>query len=266
MPFQLTKSVLRIMKMAEDATGKKIETAEISNLPVSARIEPARPDMPVHRLLISPEADEQINYIIANQCGHILRLYAAPPERRFMPIANRRTMMSFILETENDINRISEYAGKEKIKRLVRLWYEGAVYQLTKMPPDIMIDKWIYDEFPELRPIQLASIRNQRKTAVLSLSEDLKKITPAKVYNASNIMNYAFFKSLEDYFHLDFVAPYHNTVFIYEGSALARLTENEYINSHEGDREMIDKWAQRLDLTKWFEWKHFNNEGEAVSN
>lgn len=266
MPFQLTESALRIMKMAEDATGKKIATAEISNLPVSARIEPASPDTPVHRLLIRPGSDEQINYIIANQCGHILRLYSAHPDRRFMPVANRRTMMSFILETESDINRISEFAGKEKIKGLVRLWYEGVVYQLTKMPPDIMIDKWIYDEFPELRPIQLASIRNQRNTAVLSLSEDLKRITPTKVYNVSNIMNYVFFKSLEDYFHLDFVAPYHNTVFIYEGGAIARLTENEYANSHEGDREMIDKWAQRLGLTKWFEWKHFNNVGQVVPN
>ena len=245
------------MERVREITGKGFETSEISSLPVSARIESAGKDRGAHRLVLRPGADRQANYIIANQCCHLIRIYSAPEEKRRIPVANRRTMMSYIMETEEDIHRIGEKAGKEKVKQLVRLWYEGVVYQLTKMPPDIMIDKQIYDEFPDLRPIQLESIRKQRITAVLSLSEDLKSITPLKVYNSSNIMNYAFFKTLEDHFHLDFVAPYHNTPFIFEGGTLARITEQEYVNSHEGDNEMIDRWAARLNLTGWFEWKKY---------
>jgi hypothetical protein len=245
------------MERVREITGKGFETSEISSLPVSARIEPAGKDREAHRLVLRSGADRQANYIIANQCCHLIRIYSAPEEKRRIPVANRRTMMSFIMETEEDINRIGEKAGKEKVRQLVRLWYEGVVYQLTKMPPDIMIDKQLYDEFPDLRPIQLESIRKQRITAVLSLSEDLKSITPLKVYNSSNIMNYAFFKTLEDHFHLDFVAPYHNTRFIFEGGTLARITEQEYVNSHEGDNAMIDRWAERLNLTSWFEWKKY---------
>ncbi len=245
------------MERVREITGKGFQTSEISGLPVSARIEPAGKERESHRLVLRPGADRQANYIIANQCCHLIRIYSAPEEKRRIPVANRRTMMSYMMETEEDIRRIGEKAGKEKVKQLVKLWYEGVVYQLTKMPPDIMIDKELYDEFQDLRPIQLESIRKQRITAVLSLSEDLKSITPLKVYNSSNIMNYAFFKTLEDHFHLDFVAPYHNTPFIFEGGTLARITEQEYVNSHEGDNAMIDRWAERLNLTGWFEWKKY---------
>ena len=257
MATELISSVRLLLERVREITGKGFETSVISNLPVSARIDPAGKDREVHRLVLRPGADRQANYIIANQCCHLIRIYSAPEEKRRIPVANRRTMMSYIMETEEDISRIGEKAGKEKVKQLVRLWYEGVVYQLTKMPPDIMIDRQLYDEFPDLRPIQLESIRKQRNTAVLSLSEDLKSITPLKVYNSSNIMNYVFFKTLEDHFHLDFVAPYHNTPFIFEGGTLARITEQEYVNSHEGDNEMIDRWAERLNLTGWFEWKKY---------
>ncbi|MEN6465210.1 MAG: hypothetical protein ABFD62_08520 [Syntrophaceae bacterium] len=265
MPFELMKSVENLMEQVREKTGKGFETAEISGLPVSARIEPAGPGgpdgkgAPVHRLLIRPGAAVAANYIIANQCCHMLRLYSAPAEKRMIPVANRRTMMSYIMETEDDIHRIGESMGKDKVKKLVTMWYEGVVYQLTKMPPDIMIDKWLYDKCPEIRPVQLNSIRRQRDTAILSISEDLKRITPLKIYNSSNIMNYTFFKTLEDHFHLDFVAPYHNTPFIFEGGPLAKITEQQYVDSHEGDNQMINIWAERLNLTKWFEWKHFES-------
>lgn len=257
MPFEFMKSVEELMEQVREKTGKGFETVETGGLPVSARIEPSGPlAARPHRLLIKPDAGETANYIIANQCCHLLRLYSAPAEKRMIPIANRRTMMSYIMEMEDDINRIGESVGKDRIKGLVAMWYEGVVYQLTKMPPDIMIDKWLYDKCPEIRPVQLNSIRRQRDMAILSLSEDLKRVTPLKIYSSSNIMNYAFFKTLEDHFHLDYVAPYHNTPFIFEGGPLVKITEQQYNNSHEGDNEMINKWAERLNLTKWFEWKH----------
>ncbi|MDD5476190.1 MAG: hypothetical protein PHU03_06740, partial [Syntrophales bacterium] len=208
-----------------------------------------------HHLYYRPVHNEDVNYILANQCGHILRLMEIPEDQRFMPVANKRTMMSYILEMEDEFKRLMDVFGPEKIRRMVRLWYEGVVFQLTKMPPDIMIDKWLYDKYPDLREIQLASLIRQRQEALQSLSRDTTKFTPEKIYRVSNIMNFAFFKVLEDHFRLDWVAPYHGTIFILEGSALAKITENEYVNGHRGDRIMIDTWAGRLGLTTWYEWK-----------
>jgi hypothetical protein len=254
-PLELIGAVEDILKHVEERTGKTIELVEKKDLPRSAELRTAAKGEATHRLFHRSVYDEQINYVIANQCGHILRLFDVPEDQRFMPIANYRTMMSYIMEMGDEFHRLVKVFGSEKIKHMVRLWYEGVVFQLTKMPPDIMIDKWLYDEYPDLRPIQLSSLIRQRQEAVQSLAQDTRKFTPEKIYHVSNIMNYAFFKVLEDHFRLDWVAPYHSTIFIFDGSALAKLTEREYVNNHVGDRAMIDAWANRLGLATWFEWK-----------
>jgi hypothetical protein len=255
MPLDLIGAVEDILRQVEERTGKAIEFVERKDLPMSAEIRTAAKNEARHRLFHRPSYNEQINYVIANQCGHILRIFGVPEEERFMPVANYRTMMSYVMEMGDEFHRLTNVFGEEKIKRMIRLWYEGVVFQLTKMPPDIMIDKWLYDEYSDLRPIQMSSLIRQRKEAVQSLAQDTWKFTPKKIYRVSNIMNYAFFKVLEDHFRLDWVAPYHSTIFIFDGSALARLTEKDYVNNHTGDRAMIDAWAEHLHLTTWFEWK-----------
>ena len=255
MTLKLIGAVENILKLVEKRTGKSICFVEKKDLPMSAELRPAGKDEAFHRLFHRLVYDEQINYVIANQCGHVLRLSEAPAAERFMPVANHRTMMSYVMEMEDEFHRLAKIFGMDKVKRLIRPWYDGAVYQLTKMPPDIMIDKWLYDEYPELRPVQLKSLIRQRQDAVQSLTQDTRKFTPEKIYRVSNVMNYTFFKLLEDHFRLDWVAPYHSSIFIFDGSTLAKVTETEYVNNHAGDRAMIDRWAERLDMTTWFEWK-----------
>ena len=257
MPLELIHSVQALIRQVEERTGKPVSVMETRDLPMSAEIRVAAKGETAHHLLYRGRHDEQINYVIANQCGHILRLFKAPAEQRFMPVASYRAMMSYAMEMGDECHRFARLFDPEKIRRMARLWYEGVVFQLTRMPPDIMIDKWLYDAFPDLRPIQLKALSRQRQAAVQSLAGDTRKFTPEKIYRVSNIMNFAFFKVLEDHFRLDWVAPYHGTIFIFDGSALAALTEREYDDSHAGDRAMIDAWAKRLDLTTWFEWRKF---------
>jgi len=255
MDLDLMGCARTIVALVEERTGRKIEFVERSDLPVSAELKVAERGDRAHQMLYRGTHGEDIHYLVAHQCGHVLRLFGADVGERFIPVANRRTMMSYLFEMDEELQRFSSVFGVEKLRKLIRLWYEGVVFQVTRMPPDIMIDKWLYDEYPELRPIQLRSLRRQREAALMGLSDDMRKVTPAKVYYASNVMNYAYFKVLEDHFRLDFVAPYHGTVYLFDGGSLVRITERDYVNNHQGDRSMINQWAERLRLTGWFEWK-----------
>ncbi len=258
MSLELMNATQAILEEVENKSGKKIKCLEKKDLSMSAQFRLAGKQSPEHLLLYKPDHSKLINYIIANQCGHILRILDAPEDKRFFPVANKKTMMCYVMETEDEINRLKAVFG-DKIKQMIVMWYQGVVFQITKMPPDLQIDKWIYDTYHELRPIQMKSIQHQLQNANQGLSEDLRKIVPFKIYNISNIMNYAFFKVLENHFHLDFVRAYHRTIFLFEGSALARITEQEHINNHEGDVAMINRWADKLEIKTWFEWKHIDD-------
>jgi len=72
-------------------------------------------------------------------------------------------------------------------------------------------------------------------------------------------MNYAFFRILGFHFGINFIKPYNNTKYIGSGKKLASLTEAEYVNSYDGDVQMINKWADFLKLSNWFEWADFEN-------
>ena len=185
MGLKLMNSTQAILADVENKSGKKINYVEKNDLSMSAQFRLAGRQSSEHLLLYKPEHNKLINYIIANQCGNILRILDAPEDKRFFPVANKKTMMCFMMDTEDEINRLKAVFG-DNIKKMIVMWYQGIVFQLTKMPPDIQIDKWIYDTYHELRPIQLKSIQYHLQNAIQGLSEDLRKIIPFKIYNISN--------------------------------------------------------------------------------
>lgn len=255
MALKLLGCIQDLLKEVEKWTGKEIRIVSRHDLPVPARLSTDDPCDPCINLLYRSDNEEALPYVVAVACGHILRLYQAPPEQRLLPVSSRRAMAVYLMDCEEEIRRLTYLFGKERMRILVPIWYESTVYQLTTMPPEIMINKWIYDRCPDIRSLQLKALQRQRRDALHSLSPEVRKLTPAPIYRAANIMNYVFFKLLEDHFHLDFVAPYHKTVFIFDGSTLAKLSERLWEDNHMGDRRIIDLWANRLELSQWYEWR-----------
>ena len=138
-------------------------------------------------------------------------------------------------------------------------WRNGLIMQLTSYPPDIMIEKWIYDGYPEIRSYQLQSLERQNKQALKGISRNVQMINPVKIYNSSNIMNYVFFNIISSHIKIDLAKSYRNAPFSNKGKQLIRLTEKGYVNTYEGDISMIDKWAEFLGLSKWYEWVGFED-------
>ncbi|MDI9569550.1 MAG: hypothetical protein QM278_02250 [Pseudomonadota bacterium] len=259
MDLQLLDSVRQLLTEVERLAGEKIagtgkpELAAPIDLRLGGRGEP--------RLVLDyrPNPEEDVNFLVANQAGHLLRFFAAPAAARFVSVANRRTMASFILETESELERLVAVFSRDRVRRMIARWYQGLVFQLTRMPADIMVHKWLHDRFPELRRLQLQDLSAQRRQARQALSPAVRLATPARIYRAANIMNYVFFKNLEDCLHGDFTAPYHETIFILDAAALLRITAARQEDNHAGDRAMIDAWATALELGHWYEWRSYEN-------
>jgi len=261
MNLDLAPDVNKILAEVEDITKKKIDFIENKKLTVYATVKIARKNMPAHLIIYGREHDAIINHLIAHECGHIIRMYKAPEEKRLIPMSNEKTKLYALKEIENDVNMLSQRAPFNKLymPKFVDMWYEGLIKQLINLPPDVIIEKWLYDKYPNLRQYQSESINKQLKEAITGLSDEVRELTPKKIWDSSNTMNYAFLRLIGLHFGTNYIKPYHNSGFEEQGKKLAKLAEENYMDSYEGDVQVINKWAELLGLRSWFEWTDFES-------
>jgi hypothetical protein len=179
----------------------------------------------------------------------MLRMFSVPEKKRLTPYTDDVLKAKTLGQIETEIIALSKIMPFEQLSGIVNLWYTGIIRQVTNQPPDIMIERWLYDDYPALRPYQKKSIEKQFNDGIEGLNTSVSRITSRTILEASNIMNYAFFRMLGLYFGTNFIRPYNNTPYVNRGKELAAIIEKEYINTYEGDIQMANRWAQLLGVS-----------------
>jgi hypothetical protein len=175
MSLNLIDPVDEILEKVKELTGKHIKFIERNDLPTDATLKLARKNMPSHLILYKAEHDEAINHLIAHECGHALRMFAAPEEKRLIPSTHEQVKRNALAEIEPEVQRLSSVFPSDRLAEVVNLWYSGIIRQLTNLPPDIMVEKWIYDGYPVLRPYQSATQRRCCRLIGASSEDDTPK-------------------------------------------------------------------------------------------
>jgi hypothetical protein len=257
--LQFIDPVPEVLEEVKSATGKSIEFIQKDDLSVYAMLKMARKHMPSHLIYYKKGHDEIINHLIVHECGHLFRIFRCPENQRLMPYSDDQMKYSALKKIENEIQALTSVLSEDQIAQMVNIWYNGLIMQVTNLPPDIMVEKWIYDRYPKLRPLQLKSLNKQLKDSVAGLTESVRKITPPTILHASNIINYAFFRILGFHVGQNFIKRYSSSHYVVKGKELASITEKNYTDSHQGDNLMIDKWARFLNISDWFKWRGFED-------
>lgn len=266
MVLDLIEPTRQILEQVEELTQKKFKFVEKEDLPFFAKVKPARKNMSHHIMFYRKAHDEIINHLISHECGHIIRIFETPESKRVIPFTNKTHFKLAMDEMKDEIKKISAFIPVLQLNQLSNMWFEGLVSQLTNCPPDLMIEKWIYDNYSGLRQFQFESIKKQWKDAIAARGGVIRKITPTKIFNSSNIMNYAFFKIISSYINYDFLRPYKSSPFVKKGEILVKLTEKNYQNNFEGDIKKINEWANFLSLSGWFSWRNFEEIPDNYEN
>lgn len=258
MSLDLMQSTKNILHLAEDVSKKKFQFVEKGELLYFARVKPARRNMPFHLMFYKSGHNELINHLVAHECGHIIRIFSVSEENRLIPKTNNDIKKMALTEIEEDINKLSLSMSFNQLVQILNIWYSGTITQVTNQPPDIMIEKWIHDNYLELRELQLQSIKKQHDESIVALSNRVARMTARKLFKVSNIMNYCFFKYLGLYLDADYLKPYWDFKYKRKGEELARITQ-DYKDDYLGDVDMINKWAEYLEITDWFAWTDFED-------
>lgn len=259
MNFQFNPVIYIIFEIVKTRTGKSVILNEKDDLAGYAMIKIARKNMDSHLLYYKPEHSGIINHLVAHECGHILRIYDTPDNKRLIPFTNDNYKRIAFSSIEPDIQKLSQQIPFDNLVSILNMWYTGLIRQLTSYPSDIMIEKWIYKDYPELRPYQEMSLKKQYDEAVMGMSQRVEKITPLKILEASNGMNYAFFNIISNLLNdISFSRKYTRSAYEKIGRQLV-LIQQDAKDNYQSDINITNKWADYLNISDWFSWKDFED-------
>jgi hypothetical protein len=253
----LMPSTRRIIEETAELTGKQFRFTPVDKLNTHAKVKIARKTMKEHLVYYRSDCDESVNHLLAHECGHIIRTYRAPETERVVPYADGGHLLAMKQSVAGDPALEKIGLPPAQLEELLRIWHGGIVSQLTNQPVDIMIEKWLYADYPDLRGIQKQSLRSQWNEALKGLADNIRRTTPGLVYESSNLMNYAFFRHLGLAMGENFLKPYNNTHYVDRGKALAALLDTFPDNTFSGDLKKIAAWTDYLTLNGWFNWIDF---------
>ena len=239
------------LERLQQATGTPVLLQADSQFLGHATIRMARPNQPAHLLLYKPEHEAVLPYLVTYQCSFALRLVESPPESRF-DLVDRPNMHPDVLSLMQKHHQTGSSLTPATLGELARRFGNSLGLQLRSMPIALRIDKQIYEQHPELRPLQQQSLDLQLQENMQSLSPRATELAPPEIIRPNASMNAAFAKFFAGLWNSPIVfAPY---VAAGYGDVADRLLAHfdRLGDQPQQDRELVLAWAQELGLDGWF--------------
>lgn len=249
----LSKSVEKVLRMVEEKSGLPVHVEPDPALPKNelAKVTMARREMPFHRVALQPNATKP-DYLIAFQCGFILRRCAVPPEAQLdfaAADAAEATVRQWVAGNPKTPNQPEHTA-----KVLTEFLCNGLLSQLRSTPVGLRVDSWILEEFPDLADLQQQALTKQLNDNAAALRPEVQAMMPDQALAANIGMNAAFALFWADKVNQSqIVLPYKATGHLATGQALLDLWHGVPADPAR-DTGLIDAWARLLGLGHWYQW------------
>ncbi len=254
----LNESARAILYETEQLTGKPFDFTYDPSLPVQAVVKIARSSMSHHIIRYSGTNNSLLNHHIAHECGHILRYYATPKEYQIVPYSDEQTNRVAIADIEDYDREFIKSLPIDLRYQIIPVWINRLIHQVTTLPSDIYIEKWIFDNFSSLRNEQRKSLAQTHKEAVKALEPETRSHFPKVIIEKSIAMNYAFFKKKDEITGSAFFKKFNQPAFRIMGENLYSCIQDEDTGLV-GDISLVNQWAGILQINDWFKWRDFES-------
>jgi hypothetical protein len=250
--YSIIPKTIEIMKQTKESTNKNIDITITDRLRVDGLTKIARSTMDKHYIFISQSQLQHINYLLVHECGHIKRIYDIDITDRKTLKSDAISIMMIKIKLLQEVENIPIESRNQVIEYLVN----GLISQLFNAPIDVLIEQWIYT-FKELRNYQTKYLRDYSKKILKDITAQAQKLVPYSIFIKSNSMNYAYLKSIGSLMNVNFSRNYTNGDITQTGEKLFLL-----LNSNKNllqDIQLIDQWAEVLNMKVWYYWDDFEN-------
>ncbi|MFH0992519.1 MAG: tetratricopeptide repeat protein [bacterium] len=169
-----------------------------------------------HRIRHRSGPQRIVPHLIMHEIKHILLEYEASEagnNRVFVVTEQQRQYGRD--QIQNELFKLDDLGLEQSEKEeIVSRWLFGLTNQLYNCPLDMIVEKRMYDKYPELRPFQFVSLAyTQREYLKVLTDSDLQKISPQSIYRASLAMNCAYALFADWLYHgaTEFSKPYRSS-------------------------------------------------------
>ncbi|QPN59692.1 hypothetical protein H8F24_17315 [Synechococcus sp. CBW1002] len=241
----------------EQVAGVPLQTLWVSELEDQSILLPASDADPVHRILYRDNTHETTPYLVAMEAVQLLRVLQAPGEQQLAMLPRREARERVVSEAERR-NRDLSLAQQRKVGLNL---YNTTLSQLRTVPPAMAVDRWLFEQLPQLRSRQDAFLRQQCQELAEGLALGMDRRMPPLVLQANRAMDAAYAIHAATLSGVpEFSLPYQGSAWEELGTELLQLAQASTSDAAEStevsdpDRQVIDAWAERLGIARWYDW------------
>jgi tetratricopeptide (TPR) repeat protein len=251
----------------------KIEDGEFED-GSAAKIEIAwRRKRDYHRLLTHGSAAQvELPHLMMHELTHLeLEIQAREAKRNRFFATTAETREIAIRSIGDHVHKLQrEGIPDDSIQKFILDIVHGLCNFLYNCPLDMIIEKRLYESYSEIRPYQFLSNQSLMRAASKTNSDpQVKKLTPPSILYASNALNGAFALFLEDLFgHVtDFAGAFRKDRSYTKAEELFEHWSSRSTELSPGSEyELVDEFADILDLVDWYEWARDESQGATAED
>lgn len=236
----------------EAVTGKPVWNQPDADVPAYAVLKLAQSAETAHILRYRPDFEAELAYLSAFQCGMALRTLQADPQHRFDLVPTPQMLVAVQRLVAQHVQQQQSNLSESLFPELARQMGHGLGLQLRSMPIAIRVDRGLWQDYPALRGLQRQNIQRQLQEAMHALSPAVQAFAPPMIVAANASMSCAFAKFWgETWDQPEVAVPFISAGYGKLGDELLELVRS-IDPTPNGDRTVVDQWAQRLGLADWF--------------
>lgn len=160
------------------------------NLPVSARLEySAAHHRDYEKVLVNPDKKYH-DHLMMHELTHLeLYLMAKAEGRNQLAMSGATQTDAFRKWIAADLHNLRKQLSNEGVEQLVSQLHNGLMVQALNSPLDLYVEQMIYDNYPEMRPLQMLSLVDLHLENIQSVTRAASTAIPSKVLSANRTMN-----------------------------------------------------------------------------
>ncbi len=252
----------RLIDLVEQQTAYRVAIDVISGIQEHAQMSSASPGAPTHVIRVNAERRQFADYIVAMQCGMLLILWS-----------DHTRVPGMAFETARCDDQARKWAQTEPTAslapdiadRMSKFYVDGLLRQLSSMPLEIRVARFLFEACPNLREAQTELTNAHLRQLSVVFAPRIRDQVPVDVFklnvgmNAALALNWARLSG-----NRVALLPYESTGYLTAAQTLLDLLEpGSSVPTSADHIRSVDAWADHLSLRSLYRWEFSNRRHES---